>query len=820
MSGVRLASRLARREVLRRPGRTALVAVLVALPVAGMVLALVLLRTDDLSADERWQRFNGDSDALVSDARLVAPDVVNSWLPAGSRTVERTSTWTAVRTRADDRSQLSVRSFPADDPMVDELIDLVAGRLPAADDEVALSPNVARDLGVDVGDQLSLARPEIDLEVVGLVEDPAALRERVALVAPGGSLLAADPFNPPYREVLVDLPPGVDEVGLPDGDRPIEMRSDWLEGPQAPRGLRWVYVIGAVVLTVIGIVIAAAFAAGARRQLVMLGQLSSSGAPGRVLRTTLVLQGTVTGLVGAAAGAVVAAGLLAVGRSPIEQMMGHRLGPYDVRPAEIAAALAVGVAAATIAALIPAWSVVRVPTLTALAGRRPLPPVRHRVTAAGALAVTVGVGLLGLAVLGSATGEDPEIWMLVAIAGGVLELLGACAMAPAVVARLEPLAGRTRGAWRLAARSLARQRGRTGAVISAVAAAAGLAVGATALVAGNAAGQATLPELSDRVVVASEVFWGAVDASTGRADEVPRVPAGTVQEDLARVLPGARTVTVRTAGVQSDWPDMRTPVVADGDVLDAFEVGDDVRGRLDEDGIVSLDTGSEVDTLTLPDGSSRELPIVSSDRTVGGMWSVLVSPAYLDELGLDPTDGALVFVADRPLTTEQVDEIDELRSDWWADQVGGVPTSYLDVSVRWHEPGPTPVQVELIMAGLALLFAVLVVGASLALAAAESRDERDVLTVAGAPPGTLARAAGARAWLLAGIGAAMALPVGLLPVAVFALADDGRMQFVVPWRAIGLLAVALPAIVAVVALATSATAQRLRPVRVSTALFD
>jgi ABC-type antimicrobial peptide transport system permease subunit len=129
-------------------------------------------------------------------------------------------------------------------------------------------------------------------------------------------------------------------------------------------------------------------------------------------------------------------------------------------------------------------------------------------------------------------------------------------------------------------------------------------------------------------------------------------------------------------------------------------------------------------------------------------------------------------------------------------------------------------QVELIMAGLALLFAVLVVGASLALAAAETRDERDVLTVAGASPGTLARAAGARAWLLAGIGAAMALPVGLLPVAVFVLADDGRMQFVVPWRAIGLLAVALPAIVAVVALATSATAQWLRPVRVSTAVFD
>jgi hypothetical protein len=106
MSGVRLASRLARREVRRRPGRTALVAVLVALPVAGMVLALVLMRTDELSADERWQRSNGDADAIVyeegtPDAVLIDADRVEvdpareidtSWLPAGSRTVERTTT--------------------------------------------------------------------------------------------------------------------------------------------------------------------------------------------------------------------------------------------------------------------------------------------------------------------------------------------------------------------------------------------------------------------------------------------------------------------------------------------------------------------------------------------------------------------------------------------------------------------------------------------------------------------------------------------------------------------------------------------------------
>ncbi|MDD9371962.1 MAG: hypothetical protein PV358_17715, partial [Acidimicrobiales bacterium] len=142
------------------------------------------------------------------------------------------------------------------------------------------------------------------------------------------------------------------------------------------------------------------------------------------------------------------------------------------------------------------------------------------------------------------------------------------------------------------------------------------------------------------------------------------------------------------------------------------------------------------------------------------------------------------------------------------------------VSLSWQEPGPTPVQIELVLTGIAVVFAVLVVCASLALAAAESREERDVLSVAGAGPNVLARAAGARASLLAAIGAAMAVPVGMLPVAVYAAADEHHIGFVVPWRTIGLLVVALPIAVAALALAASATAQRLRPVRVATAMFD
>lgn len=103
---------------------------------------------------------------------------------------------------------------------------------------------------------------------------------------------------------------------------------------------------------------------------------------------------------------------------------------------------------------------------------------------------------------------------------------------------------------------------------------------------------------------------------------------------------------------------------------------------------------------------------------------------------------------------------------------------------------------------------------------------RDILTIAGAPPGTLARSAGARAWLLAVIGTAMAVPVGFLPVIVFSWASDRNglslqgFPIVFPTRTVLLLVIAVPLAVALASWSSSALAQRLRPVRVSTAVFE
>ena len=71
-----------------------------------------------------------------------------------------------------------------------------------------------------------------------------------------------------------------------------------------------------VALAIVGVVIAGAFAVGARRQLVTLGQLSANGADEHLLRRTLSFQGLWSGVLGGAAG--VAGGVVLLARVPLE----------------------------------------------------------------------------------------------------------------------------------------------------------------------------------------------------------------------------------------------------------------------------------------------------------------------------------------------------------------------------------------------------------------------------------------------------------------------------------------------------------------------
>ena len=270
-------------------------------------------------------------------------------------------------------------------------------------------------------------------------------------------------------------------------------------------------------------------------------------------------------------------------------------------------------------------------------------------------------------------------------------------------------------------------------------------------------------------------------------------------------------------------------LVADDDLLAALRVGDDIREELADVGVVVLtnrNTGLDVEgdvTVGLPDGRSVPGVALPHRYTPGYISSILMTGEVAADLGLELVPSATLFRAPAPLTGAQRGALEDLQYDL---QDGQAVTGYTSLQWDYQDSGPTPFQLELILSGVALVFALFVVGVSLALAAAESKDERDILTIAGAPPGTLARSAGARAWLLAVIGTAMAVPVGFLPVMVFSWAsgqqDDSALDFpiVFPTRTVLLLLVAVPLIVAGVSWSSSSMAQRLRPVRVSTATFE
>ncbi len=153
-------------------------------------------------------------------------------------------------------------------------------------------------------------------------------------------------------------------------------------------------------------------------------------------------------------------------------------------------------------------------------------------------------------------------------------------------------------------------------------------------------------------------------------------------------------------------------------------------------------------------------------------------------------------------------------------QEPGDPMITVNAETYYPSAVVNPHLLEALLTSAAFLLSLFVVAVSLALAAAETRDERDVLVVVGAPPPTVRRTSGRKALLLSLLGAALAVPVGFLPVSVFTAASDANLPLVFPWRVVALLLVAVPLMAAAVTTACSRLALRLRPVRVSTMAFD
>jgi putative ABC transport system permease protein len=567
------------------------------------------------------------------------------------------------------------------------------------------------------------------------------------------------------------------------------------------------------------VIVAAAFATSARRQLTTIGQLSANGAPPSLVRRTLALQGSWSGLAGGAVGVAGAVGFAIAGRPLVERLAGRDIGPTVVSPVQLAVVLVTAVVIATVAALVPARSASRIPVMAALAGRRPLGVVPPRLVPIGLVLFLAGLGLLAASAATAGEGESGHLVAAVAVVGGLAVLAGMCCATPLAVSALRRIP--TAGSWRLATRGLVRQRTRSAAVVTAIA-----TVGATAIAVATAAGRvgdATDPIDVVPMMPADAVLVVPNEALTGRS--TGSLLPESYRADLLDAIPGAQFDRRRVAFTDRLLRTYGEPfVVADPPILDAIGLDRADTEALERVGILAMhgDAGPVVSTAT-GRMATEAAPRRGVPESWGGLGSFLITPARAEELGWAVVDHGAIVRSPAPLTNDQRDAIESLdgfagESPWVADRSGVAAASYWALFER-PPSGVSESLVELAIVAAALLLTLVVVAIGLALAASEGRDERDVLFAVGARPSTMRRLAACRAIVLTVVAGVLAVPTGYLPLlAVFRASYGGVAAF--PWLTAAGILVMIPVLAAGAAWAASAAAQRARPVRMSNLAVD
>ncbi|CAN5821544.1 hypothetical protein BH24ACT3_BH24ACT3_00120 [soil metagenome] len=861
----RPAVRLARREARRRPWRTLLVVVLVALPVAGVTVGAIAIRTGAPSLQEEQAGTFGLADVVLGQSAFPLPEreeiasAVLNVSPPGSRPVIVTDTLDAVVEADGSLVETRVTDHPLDEPLLEGTIALVDGRAPERRGEVAVSRTLLDETGLEVGGVADLfrhGRARITGEVIDRDSYGRSLAVRSERPEPHPDsryrIYVATPGN---QEVDLD-DPALHELDIfPEGSTDAGQRDD-----EVRDGLTAVYVAGGVALLIMAIVASSAFAVGARRQLRTLGLLAAAGAAPADLRRTVLLQGTVSGCLGAVAGVTVGLGAMLILEPHLDELVGDYITPLDVRPLDLLGAAFLGIVAATAAAWFPSRTAAKVPVLAALAGRRPQPCVPIAVHLRGLAVAVAGTVVLGV----WSRGAEPA-WGI-GLAAATAALLGTVAIAPWLVTHLEPLAGRLRGGGKVAARGLARNRLRSGAVVAAVLAPASLAVlGSSALVTNAAcsaadatavsvaepgyvpfigADQVLLSASAPRLVAERLVQVGLPPADVlGRVRrELPDAVAATlvvvhVEDQILvngqTVVPILRPLTV---GLEPDVPadtdsspevdgspgvdggrlsetvPLSSTVAVGGDrLLDALGAPAAATDALGRGEVVALGgRPSSPSPPGVPFGPG-DVTVVDSGRppTAGAeVPAFVVSPETAAGWGLATVETGTLLRAPEPLSADQRDAV---QGALYAD-----PDEQLLARLRAEGPSPQDPGVVATMhyppgggdeASLGLralavaatfLFTLGVVAAALALTAAETRDEHAVLEALGAPPAVRRSVLAWQAFLLPLLAMALAVPLGMgVAFAVLSARDDGA-AVQVPWSTLAGLLIVVPLLSAVV----------------------
>lgn len=880
-----LASRIAFREVRKRKGRTVLVAVLVALPLTAILMVSTYLKTTNLSSEQQFARefgtatvsFQGyghlhsEKQTIIREilARQFGENVAMESYAFWLRPLLLDSTSVAEQSRG---KYIRIEERTTDPIIRKSVVSLLRGHWASRSNEIAVSESLAKIWKLKIGEDLTLEMPRLSLKIVGIVRTNYQLKDNVIFSFENSELTANNRFTsssllvrtaaPLNSQKLNEISQAEKIFTSSDGDIEALILSASLPSSNlivTNPTVSWLAVLTVIAFAVMSVVISAAFATSARRQLTTVGQLSANGASESLIQRSLALQGTWSGVVGVLLASGVVALLLAVGRKQMESLAGFSITALRLPIAEFVFASILAVLASMAAAWLPSRTAAQTSVLNALAGRRGEAPVRRSLLPAGLVLFASGVGLEFLVAIGVKTSEGQSNSYLVAGSiGGLLILAGVCCMGPVVVSLFDFIGERAFGVWRLMARGLSRNRSRSSAVVVSIATFTGLgiavAMGATS---NNAIYDNTfVPE--NMVEVSSNK---CVDTYQGLPFECIPVRADMEYENaVVKVLKSNGKVrqarldyaiptdvdtnffTQDSSGIDGELLTQKI-LIANPAILEILQMSKRDLKKFNEIGIVfALDP--ELRNFYDPANVQGERNILSvplkrgmvhypmhqlqDDAHSWGRWQILITEKRAKEIGFTVSkDSGRLFIGERKLSEYQNIRLSFLRS-FIADRE---PFDYTDQGAL-PRPGTEFVYADLLprvsqgsiyvfIAVSLLVLVLLIVTIGLSLMASEGKDERDVLLAIGAAPTTMSKLAGLRALWLSAIGIAIAIPVAVIPMVVVlkAGATSGVDPVQIPWSLFALLGT-VPLIAYVAARFSSRLAQIVRPIHVSNAQFE
>lgn len=605
-SARRATLRIARRDALRHKGRSALIAVMVAVPVFAAAAVSVLARAEDGSDSGYAALMLGSpgsnrTQATVDVGSATGPveqstdsngfgSTDGTWKPFTTAQFEQKLSAVLPAGDAITRQRLAEQQLVGfgDRLLHADVVELdlraglgeavtVEGRFPQAPGEAVVTRALARADGLQTGDRLIYQGRAV---TVAGIASGLPLAGQKQLIGPSGSLLPAERGDLASDAASTSwFVTGPAPVRWPDVQRINAFGGTVLSRyvvahppvPEEPTDTgssvdRSVVATGAVVVGLVLLQIALmagpAIAVGTRRNERGLALLASAGGEPRHLRAVVLAGGALVGLVASTTAALAgaAAGGLAV--VVLRERFDLRMAPVELHPWDLVILAAVGTLTAAAAALLPARRVGKLDVVAALTGRRPVAVPRLGVPVIGAALTAGGLGLAWWAAGGGR--QFPTV------AGLGMAEVGLVVASAAIVGLLARLAAHTPFASRFALRDAARQRGRTAPAVAAVLAA--VAGGMTAVVfvsasnLASAAGYESSAPIGTPSVYLDQSRFGAPTAVS--ADRVAAARAA-----LQQSLPVSSTAIVYSQDEKSPVSVLRQSVCTGDASTDCGEQG-------------------------------------------------------------------------------------------------------------------------------------------------------------------------------------------------------------------------------------------------------